>query len=93
VIEETLTIERIKARFPEWIIAYDPAAGSFWLLHWRYLDIGWRRVRSMLQIEAEIHAIQRRYSPYYLPWERHGDPVSDGQRVPGDPLHAPRVSG
>ncbi|GAA4632200.1 hypothetical protein GCM10023196_064650 [Actinoallomurus vinaceus] len=71
MIEETLTIEHVKARFPEWIIAYDPSAHSYWLLHWRYLDIGWRRVGSMLQIEAEIHDVQRRCSPYILSWERH----------------------
>ncbi|MCO5971808.1 hypothetical protein [Actinoallomurus soli] len=70
MIEETLTIERVKARFPEWIIAYDPSAGSFWLLHWRYLELGWRHVRSMLHIEAEIRGIEGRCSAYILPWER-----------------------
>lgn len=70
MIEETLTIERIKARFPEWIIAYDPFTCSFWLLHWRYLELGWRRVRSMLHIEAEIRDIERRCPAYALPWER-----------------------
>jgi hypothetical protein len=72
VIEETLTIERVKARFPDWIIAFDPSTDSFWLLHWRYPELGWRRVRSMLHIEAEIRDIQRRYSAYALPWERPG---------------------
>lgn len=69
MIDETLTIEHIKARFSEWIIAYDPSARCYWLLHWRYLEIGWCSVKSMLHIEAAILGIQRKYPPYVRFWE------------------------
>jgi hypothetical protein len=72
VIEDTLTIEQVKARFAEWLIAYDPSARCYWILHWRYLEVGWRPVRSMLLIEAEIRGIQRRHPAYIRPWERWG---------------------
>ncbi|GAA4608553.1 hypothetical protein GCM10023195_33620 [Actinoallomurus liliacearum] len=69
MIDTTLTIEHIKARFSEWIIAFDPSMRCYWLLHWRYLELGWCRVDSMLRIEAVILDIRRRYAPYVRSWE------------------------
>jgi hypothetical protein len=92
MINETPVIERIKARFPEWIIAYDPSAGCFWLRHWRYPGVGWRRVGSLLRITAEIEMIERHFAPYLLPWE--GRPaVSAGRNVLRRPPHGSARSG
>ncbi|MCO5972181.1 hypothetical protein [Actinoallomurus soli] len=67
MIDETLTIEHLRARFSEWIIACDPSMRCYWLLHWRYLELGWCRVESMLRVEATILDIQQRYVPYIRP--------------------------